>query len=254
MTQRIGPSHAEEAGASPVATSQATTTVTRRLLACGMAATPLFAVVATAQILTRDGFDLRRHVVSMLSNGHLGWIQIANFTVSGLLFLAGAVGIRQAMRPNQDLSQGFRRGGTWGPRLIGVFAVGLLAAAVFVADPMNGFPPGTRAGPPAQPTWHSAVHFTVASLAYVALLGACFVVARGFAARHRPGWAGYSAATGVVFIAATVAQAMWANQGLVNVIFFVASVVAFGWVSVLAGWLRDRAGTPLSSSRLRGAL
>lgn len=148
MTQRIGPSHAEEAGASPVATSQAATAVTRRLLACGMAATPLFAVVATAQILTRDGFDLRRHVVSMLSNGHLGWIQIANFTVSGLLFLAGAVGIRRAMRPNQDLSQGFRRGGTWGPRLIGVFAVGLLAAAVFDADPMNGFPPVPRQARP----------------------------------------------------------------------------------------------------------
>jgi hypothetical protein len=240
MTQSSGPSRAEETGAVPRATSRDATAVTRRLLACGVAATPVFAVVATAQILIRDGFDLRRHVVSMLSNGDLGWVQIANFAVSGLLFLAGAVGIRRAMGPNHGLSQGFGRGGTWGPRLIGVFAVGLLAAAVFVADPMNGFPPGTPPGPPVQPTWHSAVHFTVASLAYIALIGACFVVARGFAARHQPGWAGYSAVTGVVFLAATVAQATRANQGLVNVVFFVASVLAFGWVSVLAGWLRTQ--------------
>lgn len=54
------------------------------------------------------------------------------------------------------------------------------------------------------------------------------------------GCAGYSAVTGVVFLAATVAQATRANHGLVNVVFFVASVLAFGWVSVLAGWLRTQ--------------
>jgi hypothetical membrane protein len=174
-----------------------TTGATGALLACGMVAGPLFAVVATAQILTRDGFDLPRHAVSLLSNGALGWIQIANFEVSGLLFLAAAVGLRRALR--------LRRGGRWGPRLVGAFAVGLIAAGVFRADPMNGFPPGTPPGNPEHPTWHSNVHFTVATLAFLALIAACLVVARGFAAERNRGWAAYSAVTGVAFLGASVA-------------------------------------------------
>ena len=213
-----------------------TTAATRALLACGMVAGPLFAVVATAQILTRDGFDLPRHAVSLLSNGALGWIQITNFVVSGLLFLAAAVGLRRALR--------LRRGGRWGPRLVGAFAVGMIVAGVFRPDPMDGFPPGTPPGNPEHPTWHSYVHFTVATLAFLALVAACLVVARGFAAEHKRGWAAYSAVTGVAFLGASVALSLQANHGPVNLIFFVVSVFAFGWVSVLAGWLRAHAAAP----------
>ena len=63
---------------------------TRTLLAGGIAAGPVFGVVAAAQVLTRDGFDLSRQPLSLLALGELGWIQIANFVVSGLLALAGA--------------------------------------------------------------------------------------------------------------------------------------------------------------------
>ena len=53
-------------------------------------------VVPTATA-TRDGFDLARHPLSLLSLGDLGWIQIANFVLSGLLFLACAAGMRRVM-------------------------------------------------------------------------------------------------------------------------------------------------------------
>jgi Protein of unknown function (DUF998) len=58
------------------------TSVTRALLAGGGAG-PLFILVGLLQAFTRDGFDLRRHPLSLLSNGDLGWIQIANFIVTG---------------------------------------------------------------------------------------------------------------------------------------------------------------------------
>jgi len=38
------------------------------------------------------------HPVSVLSNGDLGWIQIASFVTNGLLFAACAVGMRRALR------------------------------------------------------------------------------------------------------------------------------------------------------------
>jgi len=43
--------------------------VTRSLLGYGILAGPLYIVVALAQALTRDGFDLSRHPWSLLANG-----------------------------------------------------------------------------------------------------------------------------------------------------------------------------------------
>lgn len=49
--------------------SRTVTTGTRRLLACGVAAGPLFLAAALIQALTRPGFDLSRDAVSLLSIG-----------------------------------------------------------------------------------------------------------------------------------------------------------------------------------------
>src|SRR6516164_11303750 len=109
--------------------------LTRALLTCGVVAGPLFTVVGLTQAFTRPGFDLTRHALRLLENGDLGWIQISSFLLTGLLFVACAVGMRRTLRGS--------RGGTWGPLLIAVMGVGLIGAAFFRADPGLGFPPGT---------------------------------------------------------------------------------------------------------------
>src|SRR5258706_11269109 len=68
-------------------------------LACGVVAGPVYVVVSLAQALTRDGFDLSRHSWSLLSNGDLGWLQISNFIVVGVLTIAFAVGLRRVWSP-----------------------------------------------------------------------------------------------------------------------------------------------------------
>ena len=55
---------------SPAAPSKETA----RLLACGVLAGPLFLTVLMIQAFTREGFDLSRHPLSLLSLGDLGWI------------------------------------------------------------------------------------------------------------------------------------------------------------------------------------
>jgi hypothetical membrane protein len=70
---------------------------TRTLLACGIAAGPLFMLVALVQAFTRPGFDITRHVASLLSDGGIGWIQITSFVLTGLLTIACAVGMRRAL-------------------------------------------------------------------------------------------------------------------------------------------------------------
>ena len=186
------------AGASS-ASSETTTRATRALLVCGVVAGPLFIVVALLQAVTRAGFDLRDHPLSLLSLGDLGWIQITNFVVTGLLFVACAVGMRRVLHPG--------RGGTWGPWLIGAFGVSLIAGGIFVADPAFGFPPGTPEGAPDGMSWHGILHAIAPVVGFLSLIAASFVLARRFADLRQPGWAAYCATTGLIVLALTYESA-----------------------------------------------
>jgi len=223
------------AGASSA--SRAAIGSTSTLLTCGIIAGPLYVVVVALQMVTRDGFDISRHPASMLSNGDQGWIQIANFAVTGLLFVAAAIGLHRV------LGQTKGRGARWGPRLIGVFGTGMVAAAVFSADPADGFPPGTPIGPPTTMSWHGALHFLVAAVAFLALVAACFVFTRRFLAAGRRGWAVFSGVTGAAFLMGW--GSIFAIQGSrpANVAFAVAIALALVWASLLAAHHRAPTST-----------
>jgi Protein of unknown function (DUF998) len=193
---------------------------TRRLLICGVLAGPFFVAVADVQVATRDGFDLARHPLSLLSLGDFGWIQIGNFVVSGLLSIAFAVGMRRALHPG--------RAGTWGPLLVGVFGLGLVIGGIFVTDPEGGFPSGMQE--PVQRNWHATVHNIGPGVSFDALLVACFVLTRRFMALRQRTWAAYSAATGVALLLIT----WWPDPDSISVRLAVAIVVAFVWVTALA--------------------
>ena len=205
--------------------------VTRALLVCGVIAGPLYVLVSVTEALTRDGFDLARHQWSLLSNGDLGWVHIANLVVTGLLTVAFAVGLRRVLRPG--------RGGTWVPRLLGVYGLSLAAAGVFRADPAMGFPPGTPEGA-AEVTWRGVLHFVAGGIGFVCLVVACLLVAGRFAAEGRQRWARFSRTTGVLFLAGFVAVAAGAGAAWSNLAFTAAVVLAWSWVSALAAHLTNR--------------
>ena len=138
---------------TPQANCDPSDRVTNSLLGYGVIAGPVYVVVSLAQAFTRDGFDLSRHQWSLLANGTGGWIQVTNFIASGLMLLAMAVGVRRAL--------GHGRGAKWAPRLIGVFGLSLITAAVFRADPALGFPAGTPEGA-ASVSVNGVVHFAAA--------------------------------------------------------------------------------------------
>jgi hypothetical protein len=193
---------------------------TRILLTCGLISGPLYLLLGFAQALTREGFDMRRHPLSMLSNGDLGWIQVLNFLVSGALVVAAAIGVRRVLRGG--------RAGTWGPILLAAYGLGMIGAGIFRADPGAGFPPGT----PGATTISTAglLHFIVAAVGFYALIAACFVFARRFAAQGRRGWMAYSIFSGVFFLVAFMALASGQTASFF-MLFLYAAVV---WVSI---WL-----------------
>ena len=197
------------------------------LLACGVALGPVFYVVVLAQILTRTGFDISRHPLSLLSLGDAGWIQIANFILTGLLAIACAVGMRRALRDTA--------GGTWGPLLIAMYGLGMIVAGLFPPDPLPGFPPDALARIPAQMSEHAKLHGGGFFVAFLSLIAASFVFARRYFLLGSPGWGSYSIATGVITPLLILAGML--IQSATSISFFVVGIVAFGWVGAVAAQL-----------------
>jgi len=208
--------------------------LTRALLACGVLAGPFYLVVGLAQAFTRPGFDITRHDLSVLSNGALGWIQIANFLITGVLVVAAAAGIRRALRSGPA-----RR---WGPLLIAIYGAGLIGAGFFTADPVAGFPPGTPASA-VTVSWHGLLHLVCAAVGFLALISACVLFARRFAWLRERVWAAFSAAAGAAFLAGFLALVFvqgdtpGTSGGAAILGFWVALALVWSWLSALSARL-----------------
>jgi Protein of unknown function (DUF998) len=192
----------------------------RNLLGCGLVAGPLFIAASLTQAFTREGFDLGRHPISLLSLGGPGWVQIANFVVCGTLYLLGAVGLRQAL--------GQSRGGTWGPLLISVTGVGLIIAGVFTTDPGAGFPPGAPAGAPTM-SWHGLLHELGFLLTSIGAISASVVLARRYAAPGRRGWMVAALMTPV----AALLVAGWPDLNTLSVRLVITTAILFGFLTAV---------------------
>jgi hypothetical protein len=195
-----------------------TSAVTRSLLGYGVLAGPFYLVVGLVQALTRTGYDLAHDDLSVLANGSLGWIQMANLILSGLMTIAAAAGIRRALS-----------GRTWGPRLIAGYGIGLVLAGVFTADPMNGFPVGSPPGAHAV-SWHGLLHLVAGGLGFLCLIAACFALARRFGR----GWAVYSRATGVLFLLSFLGIASGSTSAAVVLGFWLGIILAWTWLAAVS--------------------
>ena len=124
-------------------------------------------------------------------------------------------------------------GRTWGPILLGVYGLGLIGAGFFTADPAFGFPPGTPADAHAI-SWHGLLHIITAGIGFLALIAACFVLARRFASRETTRMGSVLPATGVIFFAAFVGVATGSGQPWSVIGFWIGVVVAWAWISAMA--------------------
>ena len=199
--------------------------ITKSLLGYGVIAGPIYVVVAAAQALTREGYDPTRHAVSQFSNGALGWIQVANFVVTGAMTIAAAVGVRRALGPGRQSAAV--------SGLLGVYGAGVLAAGFFRADPSDGFPPGTPAGV-GEVSWHGMAHFAVAGVGFACLVAACFVMGSWCARRGEASWAWFSRITGVVFGGSFLALSSGAGGAAAILVFTAAVVLVWAWLAAVS--------------------
>jgi hypothetical protein len=209
-------------------TTQAHTT--RTLLAAGLVAGPLFLTTWLIQVLVRDGFDPRRHTLSLLALGDGGWVQIANFVVTGVLFVACAAGLHRAQVPSTR----------WGPRLVVLLGIGLVVAGVFVTDPGAGYPAGAPEGAPEEITVSGMLHSAGAGIALIGGLAAVIVHARAFRRARDP------RATRAATAAAVAAGAVlvFPSPDGLGLRLVAASAILYAFVAVVAAHARARVLSP----------
>jgi hypothetical protein len=211
--------------------------LTRLLLLGGIVGPIEFTIVYLVEGATRPGYNAIVDAVSALSLTDAGWVDIVSLVVNGLMLLAFAMALRQALVP--------RRG--WGPAFVVVAGLGFTVAGIFVTDPAQGYPPGTPQGPAVVATLHGTIHFSVgATLTFGGLILACIVFARYFWAEPSWGktWSACSAASALATVALFVAFAYAGTHsgpaGLFERLSFSAALV---WVVVLATELWRRPHT-----------
>ncbi|TCO58639.1 DUF998 domain-containing protein [Actinocrispum wychmicini] len=199
-----------------------TAATTRTLLTCAAVAAPVWTVVSLAQAATREGFDITRHPLSALSNGEFGWLQILNFLVCGVLTVVGSVGLRRVV-------------GGWAPRLVLVNGIGMVAAGLFTMDPGGGFPVGAPDVPTL--TWHSYGHMLAGTVAFGALIAACYVLGRRFGKAGNRRDAVLSRIAGTALLVGDG----WATTGgqAGSLTLAVGAITAMLWVAYVAARYRD---------------
>lgn len=215
---------------TPTSTERCSTT--RSLLLCSFLAGPIYMGVSLAQALTRPAFDLTRHPLSLLTNGDLGWLQVANFIVTGFLILAGAFGMRRALPTGT--------GRLWGPVLIGLFGLSFVGAGLFKPDPAMGFPVGTPADAMAISSTGIA-HFAIGGIGFIAVIAACVVFARRFHSQQNTFWAIASMLTGLVFLAAFAGIASGSGKSWSFNGFLIGVTFLWSWLTCLSAHLRNSA-------------
>jgi len=189
--------------------------VTRSLLGYGVVVGPLYLLVGVAQGLLRPGFSFARHPLSVLANGDYGWVQTTNFALSGLMVIAAAVGLARVVGKGA-------RATSWA---LAAFGAGVALAAVFRADPMDGFPVGTPLGPPASITTMGLLHFLVGAVSFTCFGVSALLAARMLARRGERAVSRLSLASGLVMLLGFFGG------------FALPSPVLGIWISVVTGWV-----------------
>jgi hypothetical membrane protein len=188
--------------------------VTRSFLGWGVVAGPFYVIVGLVLALTRPGFDLTRHALSLLSLGEFGWMQRTNFILSGLMVIAAAVGILRAVKNGRGLAMGV---------LVAVFGACLVLSGIFAPDPVDGFPPGSTASASVS----GILHLLFGGIGFLALAVAAFAYAGWCRSERIAGQAVWAIVLGILVIAGFVGGAAL-SKAPIGVLLL--------WIAVLAGW------------------
>lgn len=184
----------------------------------------LFIVMFLLQGPFRGAYSPLKFAVSSLSIGEYGWIQRANFMISGMLIFFGAFGFKAATPLLQQR--------VWIIRLMALSGVGLMGAGIFSSDAVYGYPLNEPLAL-AQFTWRGHLHDLFSMLFFIGLPVTLFKMHHRFRSAKSVFWAKYTLVSAIAMLAFFVLAAMGFKQipGLVNL------AGLFQRLSIMAGLL-----------------
>jgi hypothetical protein len=170
----------------------------------------------------------------VLANGPGGWVQTANFALTGLMVLAAAAGCARVLRPTSRATAWF----------LGAFGASMIVAAFFPADPVDGFPVGTPVGPPTSISTTGLIHFIAGMIGFVALGISGLLAARAMSRRGERSLARISLVSGLgVLITFFGGGAL--SGGPIGILgIWLAVIIGWGWLAAISVHLYRAAPDP----------
>lgn len=208
--------------------------ITRSLLGWGVVAGPFYLAVGLALALTRPGFDLSRHALSLLMLGEGGWIQRVNLILAAVMTLAAAIGMVRAIRNGRGLAIGV---------LTATYAVMLLLSAVFPPDPMAGFPAGSPEG---TVSVSGILHMVFGAVGFLTVAAAASAYAGWSRRVGAPGRAALGVVLGVLIVGGFCGGAALSSTAAGIALLWVAVVAAWTWLAVASAHVYAWAPHPLA--------
>lgn len=208
------------------------------MLGWGVVAGPFYVVFGLILALTREGFDLSRHALSLLALGEGGWLQIVNFALTGLMVVIAGWGLLRAI-------EGRGRGAG-----IAVIAAGaaIALAGVIPADAVDGFPVGAEA----TMSVTGVLHLALGAVEFIAFAVAAFLIARFFVSREERGRAVWSRIAGIVIVVAFAAGAALSAGPAGVALLWLAVVTSFAWLLMASAWIYRVVPHPDLAKRAQG--
>lgn len=194
--------------------------VTRSLLGWGVVAGPFYVTIGLVLALTRPGFDLTRHQLSLLMLGDFGWAQTTNLIAVGLMVVAAAVGFHQALHASSRATRV--------ATLLGVFGLGMIGSGIFPPDPMAGFPVGMAE----QASTSGILHLAFGAIGFMALGAAAIATAGWFAERGDTDTARLSRVCGTLVIVGFLTGGALAASIVGVAALWLAVLVGLGWLAL----------------------
>ncbi|REJ08089.1 DUF998 domain-containing protein [Microbacterium bovistercoris] len=192
------------------------------MLGWGVVAGPFYLVFGLILALTREGFDLSAHALSLLTLGEGGWPQTLNFALTGIMVVVAGWGMLRAI-------QGRGRG-AGGAIIVAGVAIGL--AGVFRPDPVEGFPPGAEASMSVS----GMLHLALGAAEFVAFAVAALLLARHFSACEEKRRAMLSRVVGLIIVVAFAAGAALSSGPAGVALLWLAVVGSFAWLALASVW------------------
>lgn len=215
--------------------------VTRSMLGWGVVAGPFYVILGLVLAITRTGFDLTRHALSLLMLGDLGWLQRANLALTALMVVFAALGMLRAIRNGRGLAMGV---------LTIVYAAGLIGSAIFPPDPTGAFPPDAPSG---EFTLSGILHLLFGAIGFAAITAAAFA----HAAWSRPigarGHAVVSAVLAIVVLGGFIAGAALSASAAGVALLWIAVLAQFTWLAIACAHIYTWSPHPLRSKRTADA-